>query len=69
MAAAFRWRLGEWPGLGASLGVEEGRGGVQTGNGVVQRRRHGELELAGANGGGGGKMEGKRVRLGLGCLL
>jgi hypothetical protein len=28
------------------------------GNGMVQRRRHGELELAGANGVGGGGVKG-----------
>jgi len=44
---------GEWkekPGLGASLEVWEGGSGVQTGNGVVQQRCHGELEFASANG-------------------
>ena len=45
---------GDWeekPGLGPSLEDWEGGSGVQMGNGVVQQRCHGELELAGVNGG------------------
>jgi len=53
-APARRRFGGDWeekPGLGASLEVWEGGSGVQTGNGVVQQRRHGEPKFASANGG------------------
>jgi len=53
-APARRLSGGHWeekPGLGASLEVWEGGSGVQTGNGLLQWWRHGELELAGVNGG------------------
>ena len=45
---------GDWaekPGLGASLEVWEGGGAAGLGNGEAERRRHGELELTGVNGG------------------
>ena len=48
---ALRWR-NEWEaGLRSFCRTIRSYWEVQSGNGVVERRRHGELELAGVNGG------------------
>ena len=52
-AATLRWGLGGCPGSGDLVERGEARGSGRLGNGMVARRRHGELELTGANGGGG----------------